>query len=723
MKKILGSLFLLLFIASSWVSAQCPGIVSPEPTCIRTMPNGDVQVDIDISSMGGTVPTDIDRFELYASATPTVWPGTPVFTQTVGSSWPAPTLFHVGANGATNIWYYKIVAWCVGPPQTALQESSVIRNIRLTHNITNDFEVNLNWNWDTLSTNLVTTLQKKQPAAGPWSAITPSPSFVQGSMSYTDTVKVCKIAVNYQVTYQNLSKGCASQSNETDSFTVQDLTPPNIPVIDTVSFDEVTNRPLITWDVNAADDVAGYVVLYHPSGDCQTANLVDTVKVPPSKTRAIDNKFYNEVAPAQYAVYAYDGCASPSNTIGVSQKSECVNSMQLTPSLDVCEKSVRLDWTPYNGFKSGLDVLYKVFVSVSGSAYQYVGSTTELTYLHDDPVQNQILTYKIVAVENGGAGPKTTSSNRVEVDAEFLRLPEFAYLRYATVADDNYVRLELYTDTKHDVGTYVLKRALDTNDVYTTVNVFHAPDPKIPSDSITPMSDRSPITDRHQYYYKVDMFDTCGAYMMSSNFVSTMLLKISVDNVRRVNRLEWANVWGWFGKTFAYKIYRFLDGVQLKDPLTKFPDSAATTVYYDSLLLINDNITQGNPSRGKYTYYIEAIENEPSFRGSPPAVALSNEVTVVQEPYISSVNAFTPNGDGKNEKFKPTVIYHDLSKYEFYVMNRFGDIIYSTTNAKASWDGTANGKPAPVGVYVYSVKYQSSTGQQFEDRGTVSLLR
>jgi gliding motility-associated-like protein len=309
------------------------------------------------------------------------------------------------------------------------------------------------------------------------------------------------------------------------------------------------------------------------------------------------------------------------------------------------------------------------------------------------------------------------------VDAEFLRLPEFAYLRYATVQDDNYVRLELFTDTKHDVGTYVLKRALDTNDVYTTVNVFHAPDPKIPSDSITPMSDRSPITDRHQYYYKVDMFDTCGAYMTTSNFNSTMLLKITVDNVRRVNRLEWTNVWGWWGKTFAYRIYRFLDGVQLKDPLTKFPDSAATTVFYDSLLLINDNITQGNPSRGKYTYYIEALENEPSFRGSPPAISTSNEVTVVQQPYIASANAFTPNGDGKNEKFKPIVTYHDLSKYEFYVMNRFGDIIYSTNNAKASWDGTYNGKPVPQGVYVYSVKYQSSTGQQFEDRGTVSVLR
>ena len=106
-----------------------------------------------------------------------------------------------------------------------------------------------------------------------------------------------------------------------------------------------------------------------------------------------------------------------------------------------------------------------------------------------------------------------------------------------------------------------------------------------------------------------------------------------------------------------------------------------------------------------------------------PANSKSNLVCVVQEPYATKANAFTPNGDGRNEKFKPTVIYHDIANYEFYIMNRYGEVIYRTTNVDASWDGTYGGKQAPVGTYVYTVKYRSSTGQSFEDIGTVTLLR
>ena len=180
----------------------------------------------------------------------------------------------------------------------------------------------------------------------------------------------------------------------------------------------------------------------------------------------------------------------------------------------------------------------------------------------------------------------------------------------------------------------------------------------------------------------------------------------------------------WLGRwTFAYKIYRFLDGSPLRDPLTKFPDTGRTTIFYDSLLLINDNINAGNPSQGEYCYYIEAIENEPTFKGVAPAFSYSNEVCVVQQPYLSMPNAFTPNGDGKNETFRPILVYHDYSSYEFYVMNRWGEMIYKTNSIAASWDGTINGKPAPDGVYVYSVRYRASTGEQFEKQGTIAIIR
>ena len=163
MKKILGSLLLLFVMSTSWVSAQCPGIVSPEPTCIRVLANGDVEVDYDIASMGGTVPADIDEIRLERAV-----PGgafSTVANVTNFSAWPnPPMLTDVGADATNNDWVYRFVAVCLGPPLTDLTESSPIKPIILSHTITNDFEVNLSWNWDSLSSNLnPTTVNRKLP--------------------------------------------------------------------------------------------------------------------------------------------------------------------------------------------------------------------------------------------------------------------------------------------------------------------------------------------------------------------------------------------------------------------------------------------------------------------------------------------------------------------------------------------------------------------------------
>ena len=714
MKYLLGIVISFFILGSSWVSAQCPGIVSPEPTCIRVLPNGDVEIDFSIASMGGTTPADIDRFELYYSqscATKSL-----VATISVGMAWPTATFTHTGANANNFDACYHIVAYCAGAPPTALTKSSDIKAIRLSSTITNDFEVNLTWNWDLHSSNLVTTINRSLPVGSPPVNIA-SPTYLQSDMNYTDTVQVCNSTVGYVITLNNLAAVCQSISS-VDTMTITDNTPPTSIRLDSVSYDLATGRPKMGWRPSPSLDTKGYVVYRHINGDCGNNEVVDTV-FGRLTTQLVDlTSTYNGQGPAQYSIVPFDECYNVTGFNGI-----CVKSMFATPTLNVCDKTVRLDWNHYEDFASGTDVLYKIFVSIGGSNYVYVDQTQDNFYEHTDPVQNTILTYKIVAVENGGAGPFTATSNYVKVNAEFLRQPKYQYLRYANVADRNYVQLELFTNTDSDADSYVLKRALDTSMVYSTVNIFYAPSRKIPADSIVTMSDKSALTDQFQYFYKVDLYDSCGAYMSTSNEASTILLRIKADPVTRVNRLEWTNVLGWKGGTFAYKIYRFLDGRPLRDPLTKFPDTTRTTVFYDSLQLINENITAGNPSQGEYCYYIEAIENEPTFNGVLPALTYSNEVCVNQQPYLTVPNAFSPNGDGNNETFRPVVIYFDLSSYEFSIMNRWGETIYKTNNVGASWDGSKNGQPVPQGVYVYTVRYKASTGQQFEKVGTVTLVR
>jgi gliding motility-associated-like protein len=87
-------------------------------------------------------------------------------------------------------------------------------------------------------------------------------------------------------------------------------------------------------------------------------------------------------------------------------------------------------------------------------------------------------------------------------------------------------------------------------------------------------------------------------------------------------------------------------------------------------------------------------------------------------------NAFTPNGDGKNDVFR---IFgtppENITKYDFRIFNRWGQKIFGTTNIEDGWDGKLNGQYCPAGVYVWELSYEDSKKTKVTNKGTVTLLR
>jgi gliding motility-associated-like protein len=84
-------------------------------------------------------------------------------------------------------------------------------------------------------------------------------------------------------------------------------------------------------------------------------------------------------------------------------------------------------------------------------------------------------------------------------------------------------------------------------------------------------------------------------------------------------------------------------------------------------------------------------------------------------------NSFTPNADGKNDLFRipPGT---DLELVTLRVFNRFGDIVWFTTDPSQGWDGMVNGQLAPVGTYIYQLRYLQDK-DVLERKGTVTLIR
>lgn len=88
---------------------------------------------------------------------------------------------------------------------------------------------------------------------------------------------------------------------------------------------------------------------------------------------------------------------------------------------------------------------------------------------------------------------------------------------------------------------------------------------------------------------------------------------------------------------------------------------------------------------------------------------------------VSFPTAFTPNGDGKNDVFRP--IFEGFHRFSvFRVVNRWGQTVFETTNSNGHWDGTLNGEPQDLGVYFYMLKYECNNETVIE-KGEVTLIR
>ena len=87
-------------------------------------------------------------------------------------------------------------------------------------------------------------------------------------------------------------------------------------------------------------------------------------------------------------------------------------------------------------------------------------------------------------------------------------------------------------------------------------------------------------------------------------------------------------------------------------------------------------------------------------------------------------NAFTPNGDGINDAWRPVWKTNANSALEFTVFDRWGRSLFHGATPEASWDGTTDGSPLPSGVYAWTGRaWDPDTGERWEPRGHLVLVR
>ncbi|CAN5199057.1 hypothetical protein BH09BAC2_BH09BAC2_19400 [soil metagenome] len=84
-------------------------------------------------------------------------------------------------------------------------------------------------------------------------------------------------------------------------------------------------------------------------------------------------------------------------------------------------------------------------------------------------------------------------------------------------------------------------------------------------------------------------------------------------------------------------------------------------------------------------------------------------------------NAFTPNGDNKNDVL---LIYgNNIRSAEMHIFNQWGQEIFVSMDVNKGWDGTSKSKSQPSGVYVFTVKVIFDDGSYLTKKGSVILIR
>ena len=168
-----------------------------------------------------------------------------------------------------------------------------------------------------------------------------------------------------------------------------------------------------------------------------------------------------------------------------------------------------------------------------------------------------------------------------------------------------------------------------------------------------------------------------------------------------------------------------------------FLDNGEATVHFIDYSSTAENYLWnfGDPSSGSNN----STETDPDHTYTSPGIytiwlyvtsdfgcadSTSHEVSIQNPFYFYVPNSFTPDGDGINEEWVPLGTGVKEDEYECIVYDRWGRIVFRTNSLYQPWKGTdQNGKPLPVGSYVYSIRTFTMDLVPKEFLGTVTIVK
>ncbi len=452
--------------------------------------------------------------------------------------------------------------------------------------------------------------------------------------------------------------------------------PPTIP-IRAVS---IENGQLeITWDVVNEPDIIGYIIY----------------KVTASGTVAIDtllgNSFIDPTADITnvvetYYVNALDRCGE------ISFFDEPHNTMLLSHTINTCDQSVLLSWNAYNSWPGGVE-RYIVLVDTNGTGFVAV-----------DTLDGDVLSYTLTNVDKEAdyhvfiqaqTANGSIHSNSVESNFQpdvVAGVSPFELLNVDILSPTS-LKLYWYWEGDFNIGSLNL-RYISSNRTDTTILSLN---PVIEGNLYTYILQG--VETSEQIYCVLEVQNNCELFFRSNGMFS---IKIEGTTSNNTASLQWMHN------------NASSDGLDL----IRVDDSS--TIYL-GFFPQGQNATQDvwDGSRFQYCYQlIDTLENSFS---NDVLVQHSNIICLSEALEVYVPNAFAPNGINRQflAYFSNSSI---IEAYEMKVFNRLGDELFQTNNFLLGWNGYVNEHLCNPGVYAYTLRISTVTGEEIQRSGQINLI-
>lgn len=200
-----------------------------------------------------------------------------------------------------------------------------------------------------------------------------------------------------------------------------------------------------------------------------------------------------------------------------------------------------------------------------------------------------------------------------------------------------------------------------------------------------------------KYFYKIDYRDSCNNVLYSAETHPPFIEATEIND----NEYE----------VIITAASNSLTGTVTYDYEVGNPNSLSSEVISSPSFNLRLNAANGTPKQ-----YLKVAS---TYNAS--STIHSNTLILKYELVVYVPTAFTPNGDGLNDRLEIFGLPSENATINIY--SKWGQLIYSTTDPTIGWDGTVGGSLASEGTYLYDIVFESSDGKLLRQKGTFALIK